>query len=928
MHGVTTAAASIVPGQRWISESEPELGLGTVTETDARSLVVEFAAADETRRYAIETAPLRRVRFAPGDVIKDRSGDELVIDEVREQDDLLVYVCGARSLREASLSDQLALAAPRERILGGRADAPSLFDFRLQTASRLYQARKSPARGFLGARVELLPHQFSIASDVARRRRPRVLLADETGLGKTIEAGLIVSRLLISRRAQRVLVLVPDSLLHQWLVELRRRFQLPVAIFDEERCRAIEQSDTNENPFSSEALILAGLDLIAADPHRAQQAARADWDIVIVDEAHHLRRHPHEPSPAYDAVASVAANAEGLLLLSATPEQLGEQSHFARLQLLDPDRYRDFASWKREAEGYREVARVARRLEQGGRLEDHELGSLGTALGLDAATLRRRCADTEARRLLLADLIDRHGPGRVMFRNSRAALPRLPERRVRLHRLTRSDGDPRVDWMLDMLGQGDGRKSLIICHSAAQAQALKAAIETRRRVDIALFHEKLTLLQRDRNAAWFANATGARLLICSEIGSEGRNFQHVQHLVLFDLPVDPDLVEQRIGRLDRIGQTGTVHVDVIFEANTAQEVLARWHAEGVGSFDHHALTGSALQERFGRELTELASAAASGTVSAPLQDLIDRTVQAREELTRRIEEGRDRLLEMSSLRHDLADPLIRNIKELDGDSGTDEFFLRLMESFHVYAEEIGPRMYRLNPDAMLCSEFPSLERGDTSVSFDRATALVREDVEFMSSDHPLFDDAAELLLASESGNASFALLEQAGPPRFELEAVFVLESVAPARLHVDRFLPPTPIQTASDQTGAEIRNHDARANGSSIESGSPTWVAEHRSILQPMLAKMIAASQERAEAKAGRLRDQAAQAASEALGGEMERLRALAEVNPDIRAEEIDQLERERNELESYLRSARLRLDALRLTWLGPCLDDRPELPA
>jgi len=922
----TTGARTIVAGQRWISESEPELGLGIVTQTSTRSLVIEFAAADEIRRYALKTAPLRRVRFAPGDIIKDRDGGEFVVGEVREQDGLLVYLCGSRSLTEASISDRLALDTPRERLIAGRTDPPALFDFRVQTARRLHQTRKSAVRGLIGPRVELLPHQFSIAADVTHRRRPRVLLADETGMGKTIEAGLIVRRLLLCRRAQRVLVLVPDPLLHQWLVELRRRFHLPVAIFDEERCRAIEQGDENANPFACESFILAGIDLLASRPLRAGQAARAGWDVVVVDEAHHLHWSPREPSPAYRAVAGVAANSAGLLLLSATPEQLGEESHFARLRLLDPERYHDFSSWKHEADGYRETARIARRLEQRGSLDDDGLHRLGGILGIDPEQARRRCADEAGRRLLLEDLIDRHGPGRVMFHNNRSALPHLPERRVCLHGLTRHDCDPRIEWMLEMLGSDKDRKSLVICHSAAQARALKAAIEKRRRIDIALFHEALTLIQRDRNAAWFAEATGPRLLICSEIGSEGRNFQHVQHLVLFDLPADPGLVEQRIGRLDRIGQQGTVHVDVLFETGTGQQALARWHAEAVGSFERHVPVGAALYERFGRELAELVSAAASRDIDADLQNLIDRTAQTRDDLARRVEEGRDRLLEMNSLRHDLADPLVREIRELDDDRTTEEFFLRLMEHFHVYAEEIGPRMYRMNPDAMQCTEFPRLERGETVLTFDRATALVREDVEFMTSDDPLLDDAAELLLASQSGNASFALIEQERPARFVLEAVFVLEPIAPARLHLDRFLPPTPIRTAVDQTGTEISGGDGEDGGFRRENGPSGWVAEHRSILQPLLNEMATANETLAEKQADRLRGQATREAAESIGGEIDRLRTLAAVNPDIRSEEIHELENERDEIDGHLRTARLRLDCLRLTWYGPCRDGRPEL--
>ena len=90
---------------------------------------------------------------------------------------------------------------------------------------------------------------------------------------------------------------------------------------------------------------------------------------------------------------------------------------------------------------------------------------------------------------------------------------------------------------------------------------------------MAAFHEGLTLVQRDRSAAWFADPDGARLLICSEIGSEGRNFQFCHHLVMFDLPQHPDQLEQRIGRLDRIGQESDVEIHVPVVAGSAIEVL-------------------------------------------------------------------------------------------------------------------------------------------------------------------------------------------------------------------------------------------------------------------------------------------------------------------------------------------------------------------
>src|SRR5690606_6338872 len=121
-------------------------------------------------------------------------------------------------------------------------------------------------------------------------------------------------------------------------------------------------------------------------------------------------------------------------------------------------------------------------------------------------------------------------------------------------------GDGRIHWLADLLRENPREKVLLLSRYREKAEALDAALRERINVKAALFHEKLPLIQRDRNAAWFSEEEGAQILICSEIGSEGRNFQFAHHLVLFDLPISPELLEQRIGRLDRIGQTGDIHI--------------------------------------------------------------------------------------------------------------------------------------------------------------------------------------------------------------------------------------------------------------------------------------------------------------------------------------------------------------------------------
>ena len=174
-----------------MSDSEPELGLGILLKAQFGRVEVFFPAANEHRQYALQSAPLRRVQFKEGDRIKLHSGDQLVVDSVEDRKGLLIYHCAGRQVAEAELSDSISFSTPEDRLLGGQIDDSHLFELRVQALQQRCALRKSPVRGYVGGRVDLIPHQIFIAGEVANRLVPRVLLADEVGLGKTIEAGLI-----------------------------------------------------------------------------------------------------------------------------------------------------------------------------------------------------------------------------------------------------------------------------------------------------------------------------------------------------------------------------------------------------------------------------------------------------------------------------------------------------------------------------------------------------------------------------------------------------------------------------------------------------------------------------------------------------------------------------------------------------------------
>ena len=146
-------------GQRWVSDGEPELGLGIIRKSGDGRVEITFPAASETRIYATDTAPLRRVRFMPGDQIKIHSGEEMTVTQVREQNGLRIYQTDGGEMTEQDLSDTISFSKPEERLFGGKLDAPADFDLRGEALRRRADMRRSPVRGLAGARMDLIPHQ-------------------------------------------------------------------------------------------------------------------------------------------------------------------------------------------------------------------------------------------------------------------------------------------------------------------------------------------------------------------------------------------------------------------------------------------------------------------------------------------------------------------------------------------------------------------------------------------------------------------------------------------------------------------------------------------------------------------------------------------------------------------------------------------------
>jgi len=672
--------------------------------------------------------------------------------------------------------------------------------------------------------------------------------------------------------------------------------------------------------------------------------------MIVVDEAHHLEWSPTTVSPEYALVEQLAQRSPGLLLLTATPTQLGLPGHFARLRLLDPDRYDDLARFIEEAERFGAVAEVAEKIVERKPLKLKDHAALKSIFNKDPDRLNQLLTNLDqpgAHDALLKTLLDQHGTGRVVFRNTRATMSGFPKRKfipaplvennlTQLARIARElqaeetgqdagirysfKDDPRIDWLVAFLKKHRPAKVLLICKSQRKVAAIEAALQEKISVKVGLFHEGLPLVQRDRNAAWFAEPDGAQLLICSEIGSEGRNFQFAHHLVLFDLPLNPGLVEQRIGRLDRIGQTQTIRVHVPYVAGSAEEAVVEWYHRGLDAIESSLQGGNDYQDKFKEQLLELALAyGEGGKVGRPQLDaFIDETIAFRKVLSLKLRKGRDRLLELNSFNPEVASRVIDQVRGVDADPLLRNFLLQLLDHFGVRMKEHEEGDVFLDPSHAYIEGFPSIPADGMLVTFNRQRAIIREDIRFVSPDHSLVQDAIDLLIDSKAGTTAFGMIES-DAPNLLLEAIFLLETVAESRWHVDQFLAPKPVRVLVDIRGKDLTaERDAASVADDFEDATIQRFLERPSFNAGVLKGLLQTATEYAATQSTALKTAAHLKATAALNADLQRLIDLRKLNDHVRAEEIELAQEQLARTQAAIEQARLRLDSIRLIVESP----------
>ena len=963
-------------GQRWISHSEPQLGLGIIVDSEGRFVSISFPAAAEERRYAVDAAPLSRVEYKSGDKITTMDELNLTVVDQQENQNLMIYHCHDEEgqihvVPELELSCFVTFTSPTQRLFNLQFDSAYAYRLRVSTLEIVDQLHRSNANGLLGSRTNLLQHQLYITHEVGKRFAPRVLLADEVGLGKTIEAGMIIHQQLHSGMASRVLIVVPPNLIHQWLIEMLRRFNLHFAIFDQERIDSYQQfiiedigddeasltslpneaddfSEYSDNPFESEQLILCSLALLTENPDYLTQIKSAGFDLLIVDEAHHLAWTSQSSSSEFECVAELASCCAGVLLLTATPESIGHESYFAQLSLLDKSRFHDLESFKQEQTSYLKLNGLVQKLVGlNKQLSSSEPFAVPTAelinelsSYLPDISIDNEAIDSGKISQLIDLLIDRHGTSRILFRNTRAAIGGFPKRCINHYPLDipvqyndlgpsemlypetkvgSSDWlkfDPRVEWLEGFLKQNRSSKVLLICAHSQTAIELEHYLHLTKGIASSAFHENLSIIERDRAAAYFADEDGgAQLLICSEIGSEGRNFQFAHHLILFDLPLNPDLLEQRIGRLDRIGQSQTIQLHVPYILGSAQEAIFVWYNDGLDQFTHTFSAGNKILEKFQAQLFNLVAEWPGN--KEEFQLFVD-AVQAEVKRTKaHAVQGKDKLLELNSCRKDIANKIIKDIIDFDHGKLIDNYLEQVFDVFNIDYQEHSEQALIIEPTENMSADiFHGLQSGRMTITTDRQTALIREDIEYISFEHPMLEEVMELILDGELGNATIAslALKNIKPGTVFIEVYYASECLSPKYLQLHRYLPLSPLRLVIDERFKDLSHlltHDnLNKHCKNVDNKTAQVVITH---IRTRVENILANADETTDQYLSQLKDNAINEHKRVLSKEIDRLTSLQTVNPTIRQDEIDFFKNQINLGKEHLQRAVLKLQALRV---------------
>jgi superfamily II DNA or RNA helicase len=639
--------------------------------------------------------------FKPGDQVhlrNDRARVGQVEEEPRRRGAVYWYRIrfvegGSEVVAEPNL-DRLGEKVTPEELLARSAFGDRDDFVRLVTFHKLNVPLDNTLYSLFASRTEFYPHQYRPLVKFLDSKSQRLLIADEVGLGKTIEAGLILAELRARRALRHVMVICPKALCLKWKEEMWRRFDEDFEIYSAGDLRRLLELVQEREP--ADLRVIVPLQSIRREAILEQlEASRLPLDLVIVDEAHHLR---NSATISNRAVSAVTEYADGVLLLTATPVQIGNENLFNLLRILDPQEFDDYETFRTRLEANAPVVEAERLIRSSfpppveqvqDRLRQLERGYAATFFAKNplyrrivAELDREEPLDRSDVARLHQDLKELNLLGHILTRTrKREVFTRAAERTPRTLRPEPTDAElrfyDRVTQFVRSTAQSDSgfihqfaaimaQRQVASCMPAARARftgraaeqldvpeeadladefwleddeqrterlnlpqllieaaeslgdtdtkfdALLDALHTLDREDpgckillFSYFRDTLSYLRHHLESAGFGcelitgdvasnpqepqkDERGARMrrfrddpvvrvLLSSEVGSEGLDFQFCHVLVNYDLPWNPMLVEQRIGRLDRLGQNADriIIINFSMRGTIEQRILER-----------------------------------------------------------------------------------------------------------------------------------------------------------------------------------------------------------------------------------------------------------------------------------------------------------------------------------------------------------------
>ena len=773
---------------------------------------------------------------------------------------------------------------PREILLGSAWQTPRAFTARvdlLRTTSLWYEnAFGIPA--FLGARVMPLAHQIYAARRVLTDRVPRFVLADEVGLGKTIQAGLVLQALAATQPNLRALVIAPGAMSRQWLCELFLRFGEQVFVHVD----ALRLDAADDPELFAAGRMIVSTAALETFPEVGQHLLAQPWDLLVVDEAHQI----HPDTPLYGLLRKLAQATPGLLALSATPAKGDVRGLLGLLGLVAPEVY-DPAEPQRFEQALAARDAIATELDALlGALEDGTpadfakrakalIGLLPTDPHLSGFAKRIKAGEEDAFGELVAYVQEYHRVDRRIVRTRRATLedlgtalcqreqevlayratpaeqalvshveavpePKTPnplqdalrglyrrraatapvpllellERRklaLKLKRKKLTDFDPlaalgadpgpaeeeyllervvkeapalpgeakwletavelthawlvaspdgcaRVKAALKWLKEERRGKVLVFAQDRETVVAFADRLKDRLGPDaVGAIHHELDEQQLSEIALRFQQADGpCKVLVSDELGGEGRNFQVASAVIHLDLPWAVGRLEQRIGRLDRIGRAANRPVRSVILCGPApsERALLKLHAEVVGVFERSLGGLEFLLPELQRQVTQ---AACSGVeeleaLAAPLTEQVTRDRAQADRAYQRALDATTSALEEAKEQAEI----------LESVDGTDD-----ADSIAGWSKRIGIKIKPLGDDMWsLGWSWERLKRVPQGIAplgfvpdegrvrrrgtFSRERALKDEALEFFGPGHPLIDAIVRDLQEQTEGRAA------------------------------------------------------------------------------------------------------------------------------------------------------------------------------